>query len=83
MTFQEAVEQGYTIFVANGHIADDIVKRHKVNRFKVKSIKWWSRLDGIRYAFIDENLKYTEEAQHIERLIGYKGGIRYGSIPPG
>lgn len=79
MAFEEAVEQGYTVIVANTLIAEKLRKKYKKNIFK--SIR--SRtLDGLRNTFIDQTLQldFQNKTKYLERNKGVYDVV-YGNVP--
>ncbi|OXS66087.1 hypothetical protein B1B04_24390 [Lysinibacillus sp. KCTC 33748] len=79
MTFQEAMENECTIFVANAIIAEQLKKKYGYH--KIKSIKSIC-IDGLRRVYIDKNIKWMTEVERIESSIK-PFGVIYGDIPPG
>lgn len=78
MTFQEATENDYTIFVASSIIAEQLKKKFKYRKFKSIHSKC---VDGLRRVYIDESIKWMSEAKQIERIVK-PFEIIYGNIPP-
>ncbi|KYG90005.1 hypothetical protein A0U40_09785 [[Bacillus] sp. KCTC 13219] len=81
MTFEEAVEQEYTIFVADSHVARRLEMKYRKNRFK--SIRSILRTDGLRKVFVDQKLYFDcyEAIEQIEMLMKGIGHVVYGSVP--
>jgi len=79
MTFQEAMENDYTIFVANWKIGEQLKKKYNYRKFKSIHTKC---IDGLRKVYIDKSIKWMSEVEQIERTVK-PFGVVYGDIPPG
>ncbi|WP_107838401.1 hypothetical protein [Metasolibacillus meyeri] len=82
MTFEEAVEQEYTILVANAQIAYELRKKYKKDIFKSIGIGMMSeKLYGLTKLYVDQKL-YFDNYDMLERMErAVKAKVIYGNVP--